>query len=199
MEGKPSSQDDTMSTRHKTVSEAYIRRTKSERATTRIRIQVQDQFREERGEIPGDLWSMIQTMTNSFPQKPSSPIEDKNYSLSLEETLSKVNDCFKVFKCRYSKYTMRGALPVIYRIFIELIELLEDCLVKLRRVQNDLVYKKHSDTVHNNIKNGIFEKVDVYNNMVLLMTQASSHNIISYAWLQRINIALHSDDRRVTT
>ena len=195
---EPDSETDTISTRHKSVSEIYIHRTRSERAATRVRILVQDQTREERGDIPCDLWSIFQTMTNGFPAKPSNSDESENYNQELEETLDNVRNCFKVFVCRYSKYTIRGALPVIQRIFMELVELLENCLLDLRQMEHNKTCNNPSQDFR---REEIFGKVDVYNNMVLLMTQATTyrHSVICDTWLHRINTALRTDIREVST
>ena len=105
-------------------------------------------------------------MTNGFPAKPSDSGGSINYSHELEETLDNVKCCFKVFVCRYSRYTIRGALPVIQRIFMELVELLENCLLDLKQMEHN---KTSNDASQDNRRVDIFGKVDVYNNMVLLM------------------------------
>ena len=185
------------STTFKSSTKILRRYTRSEKNRASIKIQIRDDYRERRGEIPCDLWGIIQTMTDSFPFEPADVVNDADFYSGLEETLDKVNSCFMVFKCRYNNYNIRGELPVVYRIFEQIVGLLERALGSLKEAREHLYDRSCGNDNCNCIEEVFRGKGDIFNNLILIMTEGTAYkeSTLSNEWIQKINVALHSDDR----
>ena len=160
-----------------------------------MKIRIQEDIREERDDIPGDLWSIIQTLTDNFPNRLTHSLEDEEDALYLElkNTLETAESCFRVFRCRYNGYNRRGLRPVVLRVLEEIIKVTKDTMMTLQRVS---YYKGRLYSVVEIIQ----ENCEVYNNLILVMAQSATYDntTISEEWAKRISTALGSGDRKTS-
>ena len=166
-----------------------------------VKIQILESSREERGEVPCDLWGIIQTMTNKFPTASQDILSEETYLLDLKETLTNAESCFRVFKCRYRKYSKRELRPVIHKLFGHIINLIEDTIIYVKRAKQNTHIEARGKNGESKIRERLQGKSSVYDNLVLLMSEASTYKdeSISEGWQEKINYILHFDDREIST
>ena len=181
------------STPLRSATQVFAARGEEERRRISVKIRIQEDIREKRDDIPGDLWSMIQTLTDNFPNRSTHALEDDAFYLELENALETAESCFRVFRCRYSGYNQRGLRPVVHKVFEEIIKLIKDTMMTMQRIS---YYKGRLYSVVEIIR----ENYEIYNNLILVMTQSATYNntTISDEWAKRINTALSSGNRRTS-
>ena len=158
-----------------------------------IRIQVLDDFRARRGEISGDVWSIIETMNDSFPLEPQDMLLDDSYLRALTDTFNTVQSCFKVFTSRYT-HNARGTLPIMQLIFKEVLKLVTDALENVKELIQHRLSAPCGRHRCRCVASSFKGKSDVYNNLITLMTQVATfknEDNINY-WINTINFALDS-------